>query len=442
MSSENQPLVGGNKGYSYVDGGYVPQSSGAAAYAPSAGGFPYSGTAGSGIEMNKNNITGVFGQPSRAWNMTNLQFVHHFGGKEIKELAKRPHTEQPNRFPVPIEMVPDLTDFVYGGMPQGLTLRPRLSSACCKHEFEYDLARDLFANTVATVKVNFPLCICFWAGGMAQADVEVMSSVGGPAYKGVLKKAFCSGCCTNDTNLIWESMPNKPRMTYRLPSQLDTCKLYACQQIWIGWRGTSEQVPQNQVLFDNSLILSCSAICNACCTKCRTCQRSCCFEYDLAPRWVRPGDVRRLVRKKYDFEFSWRKLSDETDVQYFEGEDGRITFEDPLSGAHRVDALFSSRLYMDIQCSRRNVRWSNGGAANDIVAAVDARYRGSLDHASPTEDDHLIVLAGLIMHALMTFPNKDNRPMRRPWAQMFRGRLLPRLGDNVGSPYYSQEHAV
>merc|ERR1712000_60214 len=353
-----------------------------------------------------------------------------------KENPHRPHNEQPNRFPVPIEQVPDLTDFVYGEMPQALSLRPHEQTGCCNCDFKFDVARDMFADASAEVTVQFPKMICCFLAGMQSAPVEVAPKSGttGTTYKGVMKKTFLPGCLGNDTTIVWEEVAGKPEMTFRMPSCVENIKTCLCQATWVGWRGTSESVPQTQALYDSSTIIRCSDACNLFCMQCKGCQNACCMSLDLAPRWTRPSDVRRLVSTKYDYEFAWRKLDEEISFEIAEGEVGELNVLRVLQPAHRVDALFTGRLYMDVKCMKPYVRFANKGEGDkSMLAAVDARYRGSVVHAQPSEEDHLIVLAGLIMHGLNTFPNKGNAPYRPGPADMFRGRLVPRMGGDGGA---------
>ena len=379
--------------------------------------------------------SGVFTIPSKQWDTTNLQFLHMVAGKEHKEFPKQAHSD-PKRFPVPVEQVADLTNFVYGPMPQALTLRPQEITGCCSCERKYDVARDMFAEAVAEVEVKIPTMVCMFEAGMVGADVTLTPKQGqsGTSYKGTLKRGFCPGCCVNDLTLEWEGQPTKPHMSARGPSTMDNIKLCMCQPIWVGLRGSSDVVPQTQALYDASTIIRCQDMITLCCMHCKGCQNACCFAYDIAPRWTRPEDVRMLVAEKYDYEFSHRQLDAETTFEVAEGEVGELNILKTLSKAHKVDALFTGRLYMDVACGRPTVRFTNKSETQrEILAGVDARYRGSLEHGNASEDDHLIVLAGLILHGMFTFPNKSNAPFRMSGASMYRGRLLPRAGGAVGA---------
>ena len=177
---------------------------------------------------------GLFTIPSRAWNTTNLSFLHNVAGKEVKENPHRPHNEQPNRFPVPIEQVPDLTDFVYGEMPQALTLRPQEQTGCCNCDFKFDVARDMFADAAAEVTIQFPKMICCFLAGMQTAPIEVTPKSGttGVTYKGVLKRTFLPGCLGNDTTIVWEETQGKPEMKILVGASSDPESIDLSTLIW------------------------------------------------------------------------------------------------------------------------------------------------------------------------------------------------------------------
>jgi hypothetical protein len=380
---------------------------------------------------------GLFTVPSKIWDSTNLEFEHLIAGKSLRETAHKPH-QDPRRFPVPLEQVTDLTSFTYGAMPQALTLRPHMETGCCSGcDRKYDVARDLFADPIAEVKVAIPCNVCFFNAGCSNAEVEVYPKHGvtGVVYKGEFGKNFLAGCLDNTLKLQWSGTKSKPYMSYRSPACCDQLRYVCCQTVWIGWRGSSEAVPQNQALYDNSTIMRCNDAWSLCCLKCKTCQNACCFAMDYAPRWVRPDDIRRLILAKYDYEFAHRNIEEEINFELSEGENtDKLSITQQLQPIQKVDLLLTSRLYQDVSCGKPTVRFANNGEGNKgLLAAVDARYRGSLDHANPSEDDHLIALAATIMHGIFTFPNKAKAPYSFTPADMLSGRLMPRGGSNHGS---------
>lgn len=375
---------------------------------------------------------GLFTTPSKQYDSQSLQFLHLVGGKELMERPKAPHTD-PRAFPSPLSSVHDITSFVYGPLPQSLTLRPQMETGLCSGcDRKYDIARDMFADPIAEIKVAIPCNLILFNAGCSSAEVEVTPKQGvmGTVYKGVYEKNFAAGCLDNTVKLTWTGTPTKPYMSYRSPACCDNLRYALCQPVYFGWRGSSEAVPQNIALYDSSLILKCQDACSLFCLKFKTCQNACCFAMDYAPRWIRPEDVRALVLSRYDYEFAQRKLDDEISFELSEGENtDHLNITMQLQPVHKVDLLLTSRLYQDVACCKPTVRFANGGETKkELLAAVDARYRGSLDHAHPSQDDHLIALAAATMHAMFTFPNKAKAPYAFTPADMLSGRLLPRMG--------------
>merc|ERR1712000_452956 len=159
-------------------------------------------------------------------------------------------------------------------------------------------------------------------------------------------------------------------------------------------------------------ILNCCMTCRLGCTGCKNVCDGFCSRADTAPRFARAEDLRLVVLQKYDYEFACRNVEATEEVEIAQGEDsGAILMNRVLPRAHTVDALYSCRLYHDVSCGRRSVK-----------------------HNVVSEDDHLIVLAGLIMQAVWFFPSKNNMWAANPPAIHNRGRLVPRQGGaNAGS---------
>ena len=377
---------------------------------------------------------GLFVQPTKKWDATNLMFIHDVGSKELKEFPKiLGHTDR-NRFQVPADSTADFVDFAYGPMPEALTARPIVASGCCPSR-EIAIARHMFGEPVAKVEVKG--LGCAWNAGCAAADVIVqpLGNTGGVSYTGTLKRNMLPECCGNETTLEW-STPNKPYMKLRALSTLDTCKYQFCQDVWFGWRGSSTAVPQTQALYDASRIMRICDECDLCLRQCGQCKNNCCARNDWAPRFARSEDIRRVVRDRYDYEFSCRNIAGEETVELSQAEDAEeASVLRPLPRAHLVDALYTSRLYVDVVCGKPNVAWSNDhDATHEREAAVDVRYRGSRRHAVVGEDDHLIVLGGLIMQTLFMFPGVNGAPVWGGPAWLNKGRLLPREHTGASAP--------
>jgi hypothetical protein len=387
---------------------------------------------------------GIFTQPSKVWDMTNTQFMHRIAGEDKKEFAITHHRDS-HRYEVPADKTPDFIPFIYGEMPQTLTLRPIVSDKCCCPPREFHIARHQFGDPIGHAKVNVGQCFML---GCAEAEVEVAPvKVGGPSYKGSLKKAMCGECCNNEMTLTWDTK-NKPYMTNRGISSLDTM-LYECGvPFWLGWRGSSSAVPQTLMLYDASETYDCYQQCDIACSMCQLCKDRCCDVDDQAPRFARSEDLRRVVLARYDIEFACRKPAegDEMEVGHEEGQ------QDPsvkrrLPRAHLVDALFTSRLYHDIICGKPNVVFgTDRDAKHEREAAIDVRYRGSRRHKVVTEDDHLIVLAGMLMYGLWMFPAtagiKAGGPMGGGPAELMRGFIRIRDGGQRMDGSYDNSQGV
>ena len=375
--------------------------------------------------------------PSQKWDASNMMFIHDINGEEIPEYPKQAPVQDGNHYEVPADSVKDWVDMMYGPMPEALTARPvQLEFGCCPPK-KYMIARHMFGEPVAMADVDLPACICLYHGGCSAAKVTVAPKEGqsGATYEGELTKNFCGECLGNETTLKWNTATN-PKMTFRTISTLDSCKFNFCQDIWFGWRGTSDAATEGWALYDASLILNCCMTCRLGCTGCKNVCDGFCSRADTAPRFARAEDLRLVVLQKYDYEFACRNVEATEEVEIAQGEDsGAILMNRVLPRAHTVDALYSCRLYHDVNCGRPSVMWGRDDD-NDFnrQAAMDVRYRGSVKHNVVSEDDHLIVLAGLIMQAVWFFPSKNNMWAANTPAIHNRGRLVPRQGGaNAGS---------
>jgi hypothetical protein len=359
---------------------------------------------------------GLFSAPATIWGRSNLQFEHRVSEKSIVEVARGPHSD-PLRFPVPAQSEQDFVTYAFGAMPQALTLRPHEAS-CCSGERKYDLARGMFADSIAEVTVDTS---CLFHCGCADGAVSVtQKDKRNVLYTGAFSKSLCAGCFDNTLKLQWSGTKSKPYMSYRSRACCDALRSCFCMEVWTGWRGSSETAPQDQVLFDSST--SSVGSCRGCC---RSSTAVCCKKnhYDFAPRWVDPEEIAGLVRGKYDYQFAHRTL----EQVHPDDEETRLLLA-PVGGElQKVDLLLASRLYEDEDRCGLTVRFANKLEINKgLLAAIDARYRGSVDHANPSEDDHLIALAAAIMHGYFTFPNTANMPYADTPSVKHSGRVLPR----------------
>jgi hypothetical protein len=378
--------------------------------------------------------TGLFVQPTQKWDATNLMFVHDINGTDYKEFPLAPPPPNPNRYEVPADNIADFTDVFMGPMPEALTLRPAQMEGCCPTR-DFHIARHMFGAPVAVVKVDLPSFICLWQGGCQGANVVVenMGTTGGDAYTGELRRNMCAECLGNETTLTW-NRPNKPRMVQKSPACIDTVKFNLCQPVWFGWRGTSDGAPsQDQILYDSSIILRMCDQCSVACKICTECRNSCCSKYDFAPRFARAEDLRRVILNRYDMECSFRNVKDEQSFDLEQGESAEeASYLGRLGRANNVDALFTSRLYHDVVCGKPTPVFSNPmDALHERELAIDARYRGSVRHNVVTEDDHLIVLAALVMQGVFRIPPTRGFAWNGP-AYLHRGRLVPRVGGALG----------
>jgi hypothetical protein len=362
-------------------------------------------------------------------------YLHDINGEEVPEYPKQAPVQDGNHYEVPADSVKDWVDMMYGPLPEAMTARPvRMEVGCCPPK-KYDIARHMFGDVVATADIDLPAMICLYHGGCASAKVTVAPKEGqsGNTYEGELSKKFCGECLGNDNTLEWNTA-TKPRMVYRAMSSLDSCKLQFCMDIWLGWRGTSDAVGEKWALYDNSVTLNICQGCKMACTGCKNICHGFCSRMDMAPRFARAEDLRKMVLTKYDAEFACRNVEQGEEFEMLQGEWSKgITIERILPRAHTVDALFSTRLYHDVVCGVPRVMWSKSDDANhEREAAVDVRYRGSVKHNVVSEDDHLIVLAALLMQAVWFFPSQDGKfcsgfASNGP-AFLYQGRLVPRAG--------------
>lgn len=379
------------------------------------------------------------------WDKTNTFFVHRIADQDVKELTQT-HHQDTNRYDIPADKEADFINYVYGPLPEALTLRPQLNDGCCAccAPVTFHVAKSMFGDPVATVNVHIGQ---MYLMGCAAADVEVNPmQQGGRQYRGELKKKMCAELCGNETTLTWNA-PNKPYMTARGISSLDTCLYQFGVKFWLGWRGSSEAVPQRQALYDQSVTYDCYQQCSYACVMCNMCKDRCCSQDDMAPRFARSEDIRRTVAERYDYELAFNPSVEEgQDVEVGHDEGA----EDPsarrkLPRAHLVDAIYTSRLYHDVICGKPNVAWGKlKDGTHEREAAIDVRYRGSRRHRVVTEDDHLIVLASLVMQGLWMFPQQNG--MRAGGvagggpAALMRGYIAQRLGSmNMDGTYNNNQ---
>lgn len=380
--------------------------------------------------------------PSQKWDASNMMFVHDINGEEFVEFPKLPPVQDGNHYEVPADSVKDWVDMMYGPMPEAITLRPvRQELGCCPPK-QYHIARHMFGDAVAVADVDLPACLCLYLGGCASAKVTVAPKDGQPGqtYIGELSKNFCAECLGNVTTLQWNTA-TKPKMQFKAMSTLDSCKLNFCQDVWLGFRGTSDSVGDKWSLYDASITLNICAGCKVACNMCKGCCVGCCSRADTAPRFARAEDLRQVVLAKYDYEFSCKNVTEGLEIEVSQGEnqaqDGAVTLARVLPRAHNVDALVSTRLYHDVVCGKPQVMFSNErDAKHEREAALDVRYRGSVRHNVVSEDDHLIVLAAAIMQAVWFFPAKGNMWAANGPAFHNVGRIMPRSGGS------SSAHAV
>lgn len=387
------------------------------------------GTALSGVSLPPPPQGSWLNIPSQKWDATNMMFVHDINGQEIPEIPKAPPVQDGNHYEVPADSVKDWVDMMYGPMPEAMTARPIQQEFGCCPPKKYQIARHMFGDAVAIADVDLPACICMYLGGCTTAKVTVTPKDGqaGVTYEGELSRKFCGECLGNETTLAWNTA-TKPRMTFKAMSTLDSCKLNFCQDVWLGWRGTSESVGDKWALYDASLILNICMGCKLMCNCCKGCCVGFCSRSDTAPRFARAEDLRRVVLAKYDYEFACRNVETTEGVEVSQGENAEeLTLTRVLPAAHTVDALFSTRLYHDVVCGKPQLKFGrDDDAKHEREAAVDVRYRGSVRHNVVSEDDHLIVLAALIMQAVWFFPAKGNQWAANGPAFHNVGRLVPR----------------
>ena len=358
-------------------------------------------------------MTDVFQRPTPVYDRRNLMFEHHFGGccsnKKMYERAQvGPHGKE-GRFPVPADEVEDYSDWAYGQMPHNLTARPvfqlQLCSDCGPKGY-YDISRDMFGKADGQVKIDFPCMYGCYVSGCIKADVLFQNESGTSRVEGEMFHSMCFGSCTSEITVAWKH-PGNPQMTWKWLGPWDQCKYNFCAQTWVGWRGRHDGEPENVYTYDQSYILSQCDLCRLQCAHCARCQNNCCQTYDYAPRFTRSQDIRRLINGRYDWQMSRRDFSTyDEDLVKESLKEGTALVHYPLPNAQDVCALYTARLYHDVKCTIPWLRWGNtAGAAPETLAAVDVSYRGSANHLQPTEQEHLIVLAGLIINAVWSFPS-------------------------------------
>lgn len=362
-----------------------------------------------------------FDEPSRQWNRTNLRFDHEFGGcatnRIVAELPMHNYGQSvPGKFDVPAEQTLDFTDWAYGEMPHTMTARPLLYlPGCCDCNTirEFDIARDMFGPANGKVTLTYPCWEPAFIMGCQDAQVQ-FAAPNATAITGVYGYNCCTGCFSTEETLKWTSLPSEPYMKWRRLSAWDQFKYEFCCDIWVGWRGDFKRnveasETEEWYSYDNSYVLNVCDQCKLTCAKCSRMNNECCADHNDAPRPLRSEEIRRLVLTRYDWEFSRRNIkgaiAGNESLTDYNLRENKTFVAYPLPYAHEVDALYTARLYHTVKCTAPRVRYANdAGIAGYGMAGCDVRYRGSEVHNKPTLEDHLIVLAGLIVNAANTFP--------------------------------------
>jgi hypothetical protein len=388
----------------------------------------------------------VFQLQTPVWNRTNLMFEHHFGGccsnaTDIEYADTKPHNK-PGRFRVAADETHDYTDWAYGEMPHNLTARPiyqfRICSECGPKGY-YEISRDMFGNKNGDVQIDFPCAYGCYLAGCQSAEVRFVNAAGGNEVKGSMYHNMCFGTCSSEIAVEFNrGRPEgkNPKMVWRWFGPLDEFKYMFCCDTWVGWRGTTGTDADGVVAYDQSYILNqCDAMCLLCAQLGR-CNNNFCNAYDYAPRFTRSEDIRRLINGRYDWQLARRDFNlQEPNLVEYSLQEGSVFVKYPLAPAENMCALYTARLYHDVKCTIPFLRWGNGIGAKETHTAVDVSYRGSADQRNPSDDDHLVVLAGLIINAVWSFPSttaaEDGNQCGTGWGRNLgpvdnvrRGRIL------------------
>ena len=247
-------------------------------------------------------------------------------------------------------------------------------------------------------------------------------------------KCYGSLCGATRETLRWKT-PNEPEMSWQHWGPQEACKYQFCMDTWTGFRGRSKvETDEHQISYDQSWIHRPYDAWRLYWANCAKMQNTCCEVLDAAPRFARAEDIRAVVAQRYDWEMSRRHVGEPADPLEFNLREGNVFPAYPLPRAHDVAALYTARLYHDVKCCFPMIRWGNtDGVDPSAMAANDVRYRGSDRHGKPTDEDHLIVLAGLILNLLHTFPASNSSGGGcayavnvGPQGNVRRGRLVPR----------------